>query len=233
MVLYVNTPVGETVNVREEASTNSNIVTTLSRGTQVYSDSYSNGWYHITSPVTGYIVDTFLSEQRPSTDTTVGTYHTSPKFKGRVITESGSLSVRDGYSTSDTRINTLAHNNTYYFKGAYYEDSINAATGWLLTDANNDGDFSDNTDGWVSAQYIAWENSFGTGDNMYGYITLSSGYLNLRQTPSTSAASIGKLYDGDTVLWLNWDYSYHPSWAHVATPVGTGWIKSAYIDRRG
>lgn len=230
MTLYVNTPEGETVNVREEASTNSTIVTRLSRGTEVTSDSYEDGWYHITSPVSGYIMDDFLSPNEPAEDSTVGTYHISPTFTGRVITESSNLSVRAGYSTSDTLLTTIAHGEEYNFHGAYYEDNINAATAWIIVDSNNNGRFSDNNDGWVSAQYIGWDTSLDAGSNHRATVSLSSGYLNLRQTPSTSATSIGKLYDGDTVLWLDRRYGYHSTWAHVATPVGTGWIKSGYIS---
>ena len=59
---YVNTPVGETVNVRKSASTSSAIVGRLSRGTRVNADFSSSGFWHITSPLTGYIMDDFLGD---------------------------------------------------------------------------------------------------------------------------------------------------------------------------
>lgn len=60
--MYVNTPVGETVNVRKAASTSSAIVGRLSRGTRVTTDFHDDsGFWHITSPLTGYIMDTFLT----------------------------------------------------------------------------------------------------------------------------------------------------------------------------
>ena len=58
---YVNTPVGETVNVRKSASTSSAIVGRLSRGTRVNADFSSSGFWHITSPLMEFIHSRYRS----------------------------------------------------------------------------------------------------------------------------------------------------------------------------
>lgn len=59
--MYVDVPVGETVNVRKGPGLSYAKIGTLGRGRAVTYDSIENGWYHITAPLYGYIDGNYLS----------------------------------------------------------------------------------------------------------------------------------------------------------------------------
>lgn len=159
----------------------------------------------------------------------MGTHSYGKAFRGKIHTESGDLSLRNGPGTDYSKVGTLSRGQKYWFISQYGETAFN---GWLVCDANGDSSY---TDGMAAAQYVAWDgtNSDSNG-NIIGTIRLTSGYLNLRKTPSTAATSIGKLYNGDEVLYLNFDNQNVASgWAHVATTTGTGWVAKQYLDLVG
>lgn len=154
----------------------------------------------------------------------MGTVNVGPRFKGKVITESGPLNIRLEASTNAQTVGTLARNGEYWFHAEdHTNDPVNPGycAAWLAC-----------SDGYVSAQYVAWDPSLGTNGHQYTFVNVSSGYLNLRKTPSSSATVIGRLYDDEELLWLNYEYGTS-EWAHVATPVGTGWVKKSYLDNHG
>lgn len=66
-IKYVNTPVGETVNVRASASTSAAIKFRLGRGTQVTATYYNSLWDSIScSSGSGYVMSEFLSTTNPN-----------------------------------------------------------------------------------------------------------------------------------------------------------------------
>ncbi|MEZ7794877.1 SH3 domain-containing protein, partial [Niallia circulans] len=68
---YVNVEKKSSLNVRKEASTNSSILTKLSRGTEVKVLSSANGWDKVTvSGKTGYVSSSYLSEKKITEATT-------------------------------------------------------------------------------------------------------------------------------------------------------------------
>ena len=171
-------------------------------------------------------------------ETRAGTVFYSQHFKGKVITQSTELNLRATAENNGRRVGSLEHGKTYTFAGTYHTKSgmTNYAQAWLCCDADNDGRVDD---GFASAQYIGWDSSLGSGNLFNAFVKIDSDYLNLRKTPSTSATIIGKLNFDEEVLWLNYEYvrdngGWNASkWAHVATPVGTGWVLSKYLDRHG
>lgn len=156
----------------------------------------------------------------------------SGKFIGKVSTESGSLNIRDEATTNSDVNGTLARNNTYYFGAQYLDGNSSYARAWLLHYPTN----TPTADGYVSARYITWLPSYGDGgQGCYRCnVKVAAGeYVNLRQTPSTSADSIYRLHNEDLVLIL-----YRPDvpvngWTHIATAGGTGWIMTKYLAQRG
>ncbi|WP_027632991.1 SH3 domain-containing protein [Clostridium hydrogeniformans] len=71
---------------------------------------------------------------------------------------------------------------------------------------------------YVSGEYLRPDPDHRPDRGGYGYyiVTLDSGYLNVRNAPSTNGKIIGKLYNGDKVVTKvsNWEYG----WEYVVSP---------------
>jgi len=160
-------------------------------------------------------------------DTIMNDIITEP-FKGKVSTESGSLTIRDNPSTSSKKNGTLEHNSTSHkFSGYYLEGSSAFAEAWLLVYVNGTG----TPKGFVSARYITWLPSYGVGSCSSTTVNVASGeYVNLRQKASKSSSAIGKLHKGDKVLILYKKNSPNDGWTQVATAEGTGWIMTKFLN---
>lgn len=61
------------LNVRKSASSTSNIVATLKKGTKVKVDKIDGSWYHITSPAIGWVGSNYLSSTAVTTSTSTST----------------------------------------------------------------------------------------------------------------------------------------------------------------
>ncbi|WP_187373559.1 SH3 domain-containing protein, partial [Neobacillus jeddahensis] len=106
---YVNVSSGS-LNLRNGASTNAAISTTLSKGTMVTVLSETNGWAKVqVNGKTGYVSSSFLSNSTSGTNTSTTTSPTTTTTKYVNIT-SGSLNMRNGASTSASVIVKLAKN---------------------------------------------------------------------------------------------------------------------------
>lgn len=152
-------------------------------------------------------------------------------FTGKVTTASGPLNVRDTASTSATINNTLARNSTHIFGAQYIDGNSNYARAWLLHYPNGSHAVAD---GYVSANYITWLPSYGDGECYRTTVVVNPGeYVNLRKTPSTSAASIYHLHNNDVVLVLHLPNQPVSGWTHIATAGGTGWIKTEFLALLG
>ncbi len=156
------------------------------------------------------------------------------RFKGRVSTKSGTLTVRDYPSTNGNPENYLAHGSTAHeFQGYYLNGSSEHAAAWLLTYVNG---ALGTPNGYVSARYITWIPSYGVGTEGSFSTTVDvpeGEYVNVRQLPDKKSTSIGILHRGDPVLVLYRFDSPNYGWTHVATSVGTGWIMTEFLDGRG
>lgn len=149
-------------------------------------------------------------------------------FTGNVSTASGSLNVRDTASTSAPINGSLARNSQGIFGCHYISGNSTYARAWLLYYPNGRNVVAL---GYVSAQYISWIPSYGTGECSSTTVNVTPGqYVNLRQTPSTSATSLYKLHNGDPVLILYQKNVPVNGWTHIATAGGTGWIMTNYLN---
>ncbi len=152
-------------------------------------------------------------------------------FTGKVTTASGSLNVRETASTSATVVDTLARNSTHVFGSQYLDGNSSYARAWLLYYPNGRSSVAT---GYVSAQYITWVPAYGEGAFGSDSVEVTEGeYVNLRQTPSTSATSLAKLHNGDAVMTLYTPDVPVSGWTHIATAYGTGWIMTEFLARRG
>ena len=110
-VMYVT---GSTVNVRKEASVDSEKLTALTKGTSVTAYEVINGFYRVklSTGNEGFISDQYLSETDPNNDATPSTSPTATttpdtsKSKTMFVT-GDSVNVRDGASPSANRITAL------------------------------------------------------------------------------------------------------------------------------
>lgn len=59
-------------------------------------------------------------------------------------------------------------------------------------------------------------------------VTLNDGYLNLRQTASTGAKIVGKLYNGDAVS----EISTSKGWSKITVDGKSGYVKSEYLKKK-
>jgi len=112
--MYVNTPVGQTVNVRATASTSATIKFTLSRGAQVDATFFNSTWHSITCPQgSGFIMSEFLSSTNPNSGG-AGT-PTPGKIQGTQVR------VRTSPSTSATIIREVnTGDSVTYYDGESY-----------------------------------------------------------------------------------------------------------------
>ncbi len=124
-------------------------------------------------------------------------------------------------------------NTVYYFYDIDKEICSNVQrTDTGTSDALDAGDYIYYTvttttydDGYDDSYY----NSY--GDYYYGYVNISSGHLNLRETPSTDADIINQLNDGDyvTVYWAEGDWYYIEYYDYWYGQYYYGYVKSDYI----
>ena len=112
-----------TLNVREQASTSSNIVGTLSAGETVTITAKNGAWYKISSPKVGYVHSDYISITT-SGDTNNGDEAYSAT--GTVINVTTTLNVREQASTSSNIVGTLSAGETVKItakNGAWYKIS--------------------------------------------------------------------------------------------------------------
>lgn len=124
----------------------------------------------------------------------------------------GSLNLRSSASSSSTSLAMIPNNTKLVL-----QDS--GSNGWFKTVYNG------NT-GYVMARYIAVTDDGGTCT-----VTTSSGSLNIRQTPSSSATVLFTAAKGSTLRLL--DSTSVSGWYRVSNGSGTGWAQSSYLTITG
>ncbi|MBR5231766.1 MAG: SH3 domain-containing protein [Clostridia bacterium] len=127
-------------------------------------------------------------------------------FNGKVI--DGGLNLRKTASSSGTILVQIPENTNL----TLIEES--GKTAWFKTTYNN-------KTGYVMAEFIAITNDGGTCTNT------SSGKLNIRKTPSSSANVLYQAAVGGTLRLL--DYTSTSGWYRVSSSKGTGWAMSNYL----
>lgn len=107
-VMYVT---GSTVNVREEASSSSRVLTTLSKGDKVTAGKLDGEFYAVTlsNGIEGYVSKNYLAKQEVSNDPTPTPGATPDTSNGKTMyVTKDSVNVRDKASTSGKRLTQLS-----------------------------------------------------------------------------------------------------------------------------
>ena len=132
-------------------------------------------------------------------------------FTGKVV--GGSLNLRSSCSTGSSALASIPDNTTLTV------NTVSGQNDWFQTSFES-------TSGYVVAQYIAVTSGTGTCT-----VTIASGSLNIRKTPSTSDTVIYTAAKGATLSLL--DASSVTGWFRVSSSSGTGWGSSDYLTADG
>ena len=230
---YVNVEKKSSLNVRKEASTNSSILTKLSRGTEVKVLSSANGWDKVTvSGKTGYVSSSYLSEKK-ITEATTNNNKATEKNSGntptlvskKVNVQAGSnLNVRSTASTSGSIKGKLSAGTVVTV--------LSEKNGWSQIKTSK-------VEGYVSSEYLTsistpdkgtdkneakQPEKAPTGKEMKVNVQAGSN-LNVRSTASTSGSIKGKLSAGTVVTVL----SEKNGWSQIKTSKVEGYVSSEYL----
>ena len=224
---YVNVNSG-TLNLRSSASSGASIIATLAKGTVVTVYSEANGWAKVNANgKDGYVSSSFLSATNPNASNPASSAVTSTtKY---VNISSGTLNLRSSASPGASIIATLTKGTTV----TVYSE----ANGWAKVNANG-------KDGYVSSSFLSntYPNSTGNSSTAVQttapanvsapstkYVNVTSGSLNMRNSPSTSASIIVKLAKGTSVQ-VYWEAN---GWAKIVVYGQTGYVNSDYLSDTG
>lgn len=209
-VKYAN---GGYVNLRSGPSLDSGVTLRVTSGSKFYLQGNYNGWcygyvHSGSQTVYGYMYETFL-------DTGVSSAVVTTKNGGRVNVRSGPASSYSsvGALATGTQVSVLLKGNN-----------------WYMISANG-------MEGFMSTQYLS-----GTGDtigsNAGATTTVTTAYvnnpkstqvLNLRETPSQSARSIGQYRNGTRVKVV----SRGATWCEVYVGTKHGYMMTRYLSFDG
>ena len=150
---YVSTN-SKNLNVRSGAGTGYSIVGSLRKGTQVTVAESNGSWSRITSPISGWVSNSYLSSSPVSSGTTITGYRTG-KYRVTNVSRNSVLRVRSGPSTRYSRktyrqLSTNARsqnraNGNYYANG--YKNGV------VFTVSKISGNWGLTPSGWVCLSY--------------------------------------------------------------------------------
>ena len=153
---YVSTS-SKNLNVRSGAGTNYRVVGSLRKGTAVMVAESNGSWSRITSPVSGWVSNTYLSSSYVSSGTTTITGYRTGKYKVTRVSRNSVLCVRSGPSTkyskktyrqlsANARSQNRANGN-YYANG--YKNNV------VFTVSRVSGNWGLTPSGWVCLDYCS------------------------------------------------------------------------------
>jgi len=200
------------LNMREAPSMQARVITQLYNGATVSVLSYGETWTQIRSgDLYGYVLTSCLSFSSTSATppkTPVNTVGANATIRTQ---NGGNLNLRASASASaptiasyanGSRIKVLTHGDTWC--------RVQAGTQY----------------GYMSAKYLqfdGWSGSVGVGGN--NAVVISSGRLNLRADPSTSAKVLGQYANGTSLKVLG----VGTEWHRVSVNGVTGYMMAKYV----
>ena len=211
-VRYAN---GGYVNLRSGPSMDAGVIMRVTSGSSVYVEGSYGDWDYISltvngSTIRGYMLRSFL--QSSATSAVVTTRN------------GGKVNVRSGPSSSYSSVGALASGTqvTVLLKGnGWYRITGGGLTGFMSTSylsgtgatvGNNTGSGSS---GGTTTSQIAYVNN-----------PKSTQVLNLRESPSQSARSIGQYRNGTQVKVV----AYGPTWCEVYVGTRHGYMMTQYLS---
>lgn len=207
-VRYAN---GGYVNLRSGPSTDAGIIMRVTSGSTFYMQGSYGGWrygyvYSGGTPVYGYMSEAFLD-----TGTTTSVVTTRNGGKVNVRSGPGSSYASVGKLASGTQVTVLLKGN-----------------GWYMISANG-------LEGFMSTQYLSGTGSTigsNTGTtSLTAWVNnpISTQVLNLRETPSQSARSIGQYRNGTKVKVVK----KGSTWCEVYVGTRHGYMMTRYLSFDG
>ncbi|MFT8871811.1 MAG: SH3 domain-containing protein [Sporolactobacillus sp.] len=213
-VQYTGTTTGN-LNVRQSASTSSNILATLKQGAIVSVTGTSGDWLEIAyNGGTAWVSSKYVMQQNTAAAASASTANVSAvQYTG---TTTGNLNVRQSASTSSNILATLK-------QGAIV--SVTGTSGDWLEIAYNGGT------AWVSSKYVDQSPASpvpgGSDVNAVQYTGTTTGNLNVRQSANTSAKILTTLGQGTSVSVVGTS----GDWLQITYNGGTAWVYSAYVSK--
>lgn len=142
------------LNVRSGAGTGYRVIGSLRKGTAVTVAETNGSWSRITSPVSGWVSNSYLSSSYVSSTTTITGYRTG-KYKVTRVSRNSVLCVRSGPSTRYSRktyrqltANARSQNRA---NGNYYANGYK--NGVVFTVSRVSGNWGLSPSGWVCLDY--------------------------------------------------------------------------------
>lgn len=209
-VKYAN---GGYVNLRSGPSLDTGVVMRVTSGSTAYIQGLYGEWYYLYVNVNGQRVYGYMHESFLNTGVTSSIVTTRNGGKVNVRTGPGSGYSSIGNLASGTQVSVLLKGN-----------------GWYMISANG-------LEGFMSTQYLSGSgstigtNTGSTTTSMTAWVNnpKSTQVLNLRETPSQSARSIGQYRNGTKVKVV----SKGATWCEVYVGTRHGYMMTRYLSFNG
>ncbi len=209
-VRYAN---GGYVNLRSGPSLEDGVIMRVTSGSTAYIQGLYGEWYYLHVTVNGQRVYGYMHESFLNTGMTTSVVTTRNGGKVNVRSGPGSGYGSIGNLPSGTQVNVLLKGN-----------------GWYMISANG-------LEGFMSTQYLSGSgstvgtNTGSTTTSMTAWVNnpKSTQVLNLRETPSQSARSIGQYRNGTKVKVV----SKGSTWCEVYVGTRHGYMMTRYLSFNG
>ena len=232
---YVVNSAGRTVNVRSGAGTNYKVLGELDPGTAITVERVSGSWSKITGPISGWMMNTYISKNQPAPTPTLepGTTPTPKPASGktRYITSANGKSVNMRHGPSEkgyavkiqipygSKVTVLSSEN------GWSKVQYGTITGYVKND------FLTSREPGTTPTPKPGETPKPTKEpfvTFTGTVVNPSGRtVNLRKGPSTSYATITSIAPGEKVEV----FDESGSWYKVTHGSDTGYMMKSFIEK--
>lgn len=170
-IRYVDVPMNQTVNIREEASPDARILYRWPRGTKCLCETPSATWTktkHATKSETGYVKTEYLSTSNPDGG---GSSEFEP---GKYCTLTANANLRSDASTSANNNGTFATGSQFIVDGTKSRTTVNGNPIWVRVKfgSNTSNALKENSTRYVHSEYVAGA-SFGPSSNRTAVVTIA------------------------------------------------------------
>ncbi len=208
----VGTVTGDSLRLREGASTSTSILATVGKGTEVVVlENQSNGWYKVDMDGTvGYMSADYLTVSVHA-DTNLGT--------GTLNTDGASLNMRSGPGTSYNKIASIPSHATLTILGlenGWYKTSYNGVTGYVSSDYIVLSDTQESVPTTAPTSSPAYRT---------GILNTDGASLNMRSGPGTNYQKIASI-PGSAVLTVSGEDN---GWYEVSYDGKVGYVCGDYV----
>lgn len=215
----------DTLTVRKAAGVTNDVVTTLSRGTEVviYEETVVDEavWCRIsTSSVNGWVakdyIDVIYALNNGTTTTPEATTPTEPtvqtsNYATGIVNSNIPLQIRQTADVNSPSVGQLQKGVTI----TIYEQTRAGGMDWGRIDK-----------GWVSLSYVTMTSTGSTGAGDMGTIIKAFSKVNVRSDTSTNSAIVGEIMVGSRVEVLDQKSVNGYTWYRI----NSGWVAGEYVE---